>query len=45
MGGATSNMRKNDEKPRKWELPLSAKHEICKKLDGARSEFLDERDL
>ena len=45
MGGATSNMRKNDEKPRKWELPLSAKHEICKKLDGARSEFPDERDL
>ena len=44
-GGATSNIRKKDEKPRKWELPISTKHEICKKLDGARSEFPDQCDL
>ena len=44
-GGARSNIRKKDEKPRKWELPISTKHEICKKLDGARSEFPDECDL
>ena len=43
-GGSKSNVRKKDEKPTTWEMPISTKHSICKKLYEARAEFPDEKD-
>ena len=45
MGGKSSNRKSPDEKPRKMELPILTKHQICQEIFERRREFESERAL